>query len=111
MEIIEIIGTICPIVAIVVGTILRIYYHKVKQENDKKIKLAISRNKIVSDYCEDIDNAPRLILPTYREYKSIGGNGYLTQLYTPTEYKPKHISPHTHNCINCGAPLKKNGVR
>lgn len=110
MEIIEIIGTICPIAVIVAG--ICICYHKAKQENDKKIELAISRNKIISDYCEDIcediDNAPRLILPTYREYKAMGGNGYLTQLYTPTEYKPKHISPHTHNCINCGAPLRKD---
>ena len=25
-----------------------------------------------------------------------------------TEHKPKHISPHAHNCINCGAPLRKD---
>ena len=98
-----------PIIIISISIISTIYHYirKTKQENDEKIMSTIYRRKIISDYCENIDNAPRSTLPLYREYKAMGGNDYLTQLYTPTEYKPKHISPHTHNCINCGAPLKK----
>ena len=71
-----------------------------KRDNTSRLEREILRNRIIE--------SPNTMDALYREYKSIGGNGYLTLLYTPTEYKPKHISPHIHNCINCGAPLRKD---
>lgn len=109
-EIITSVATICPIIIIVIGIISSIYHYirKTKQENDEKIMSTIYRHKLISDYCEDIDNARSSIQPIYQEYKAMGCNGYLTQLYTPTKHKSKAEDPHVHNCINCGAPLKKD---
>lgn len=100
----------CPIVIVVTSIISTIYYYvkKTKQENNEKIMSAIYRHKLISDYCDGLDIVPCSMHPLYQEYKAMGGNGYLTQLYTPTEWKSKVEISHTHNCINCGAPIKKD---
>lgn len=106
--IIDLICAIIIVVTIPMGVMCIIETIRAKQDNMYRLEREILRHRMVESYENGLALSPRTMDALYREYKSIGGNGYLTQLYTPTEYKPKHISPHAHNCINCGAPLRKD---
>lgn len=78
-EIITSVATICPIIIITISIISAIYHYirKTKQESDEKIMSTIYRRKIISDYCDGLDNTPCSMQSLYREYKSMGGNGFI----------------------------------
>lgn len=106
--IIDLIFAVVIVMAIPMAVVCIIETICEKRDDKSRIEREILRNEIIKSYEDNLTLSPNTIDVLYRKYKSIGGNGYLTQLYTPTEHKLKHVSPHIHNCINCGAPLRKD---
>ena len=118
MDIISIICGIMPLVIIILGVIscIRHIYEKAKRENERRlehIKYYLLREQL--NNAKDRDTYEEL----YVKYKDFGGNSIVLNSigvcdYYGTEWKYKNSKYeiiHSHNCINCGAPMPKGTTK